>query len=66
MELSLEMTKEELELFFRERPAINKTGICKEAEISKGLLDMIFRGDRPLTKETVGKLKAVLKKYGYR
>jgi len=66
MEVSFEMTKEELELFFQERPAINKTGICKEAEISKGLLDMILRGERPLTKETVGKLKPVMKKYGYR
>ncbi len=66
MDVSLGMTKEELELFFRERPAISKTGICKEARISKGLLDMIFRGDRPLTKETVTKLKAVLKKYGHR
>jgi hypothetical protein len=66
MEVSFEMTKDELELFFKERPAISKTGICQEAEISKGLLDMILRGERPLTKDTVAKLKPVMKKYGHR
>ncbi len=66
MELSFEMTKKQLEKFFQERPALSKSAVCKEAAISKGLLDMILREDRSLTDETVKKLLPILTKYGFK
>lgn len=59
------MTKEQLETFFNERPSLSRTGVCKEADISKGLLDLIFKDQRKITKKTIKKLLPVLKKYGW-
>lgn len=59
------MKKEDIEKFFKDRPALSKSSLCKEAKISKGLLDMIIKGERTLTQDTIDKLLPVLKKYGY-
>jgi plasmid maintenance system antidote protein VapI len=59
------MTVEDLEKFFKNRPAINKSAFCLEVGISRQYLNMILNRERPLTEETINKLTEVLKKYGW-
>ena len=58
------MTIKDLEDFLQKRPAINKSAFSKEVGISRQYLNMLLNRERPLTDETVGKLKPVIKKYG--
>lgn len=58
------MNVKDLEDFFKNRPAINKSAFCKESGISRQYLNMILNGERPLTDETATKLLQVMKKYG--
>jgi len=58
------MTVKDLEDFFDNRPAINKSAFCLEVGISRQYLNMILNGERPLTDETAKKLNQVMKKYG--
>ena len=58
------MTIKDLEEFFENRPAINKSAFCLEVGISRQYLNMIMNGERPLTDSTALKLMEVIKKYG--
>jgi predicted transcriptional regulator len=59
------MTKKQLEKFFEERKAINRSQFCREAGISRGLLDQIFSGDKQLTQKTIDKILPCMRIYGY-
>ncbi len=58
------MNIKDLEDFLQNRPAINKSAFSKEAGISRQYLIMLLNRERPLTDETIAKLKPVIKKYG--
>lgn len=55
---------EELIIFFEQRPALNLSGIEKEADIPAGILSKFLRYERNLTRRQVNSLLAVLKNYG--
>ena len=59
------MTIQEIQQFLEARPSLSKAGFCREADISPQYLGMIFRGDRPLTSETIERLEPVMKLYGW-
>jgi hypothetical protein len=59
------MKIDQLEQFFEERPAINKSVFAKECGISRQYLLMILDHKRPLTEQTAGKILPVMKKYGW-
>lgn len=56
---------DQLKQFLSERPALSKSGVCREAKISTQQLNYILRGERGLTDNVKNKLIPVLKKYGY-
>ena len=59
------MNIKQLEQFFEERPAINKSEFAKECGITRQYLLMILNHQRPLTEQTVEKLLPVMKRYGW-
>ena len=59
------MTQKQLVNFFEKRPAINKSAFANETGISRQYLNMLLKGDRPVTSEVSVKLEQMMKKYGY-
>lgn len=58
------MFKESLIEFFT-RPGINKSGVCKEANITLQYLNRVLAGTQPVTEKLKSKLLPILKTYGY-
>ncbi|MCH8568739.1 MAG: hypothetical protein LAT67_10765 [Balneolales bacterium] len=59
------MNTKQLEKFFEERPAINKTVFAKECGISRQYLLLLLKGERPFTESVTEKLREQIRKYGY-
>jgi len=59
------MTKKDIEQFLESRPSLSKAGFCREAGVSRQLIDYILKDDRKLTDETIEKLEPVMQKYGW-
>jgi hypothetical protein len=59
------LTKEDLEGFFEERPSLSRDGIAREAGISPKTLQYAHEGKRSVTTRTKELLMPVLLKYGY-
>ena len=59
------MTATQLKTFLESRSALSVSAFCREAGVSKRLIDYILSGERSLTDETVSKLLPVMGKYGY-
>ena len=59
------LTVSDLKDFLKSRSALSVSAFCREAGVSKRLLDYILNGERTLTDETAAKLLPVMKKYGY-
>ena len=55
----------QLQRFFAERPALRVTAIEREATLGTGTLSKAIKGEKKLHRETIAKLKPVLKKYGF-
>jgi len=58
------MNKKEIKQFLKDKPAVSKRGLCREAGITPQYLNMILRDERPLTENVINKIKPVLHKYG--
>lgn len=58
------MTNQSLQSFFS-RPGINKSGVCKEANITLQYLNRVLAGTQPVTEKLKTKLLPILKSYGY-
>ena len=58
-------TVSDLKKFLESRSALSVSAFCREAGVSKRLLDYILNGERTLTDETIYKLLPVMRKYGY-
>ena len=50
---------------FLDRPGINVSGICKEADLDPSYLRKILIGKRSLTQDIIKKLEPVLVRYGF-
>lgn len=62
------MNKQTIEQFLESRPAISKSAFCREVGedgITPQYLNMIFRGERPLTDEVIEKIEPVMVNYGW-
>jgi plasmid maintenance system antidote protein VapI len=59
------MTKQDIQQFLESRPSLSKVGFCREAGISRQLIDYILNDDRNLTDDTIEKIKPVMLRYGW-
>lgn len=59
------MNKQDIEQFLEIRPSLSKAGFCREAGVSRQLIDYILNDERKLTDETIEKLEPVMLKYGW-
>lgn len=60
-----QITSDDLQGFFADRPALNKTVFAKEADISRQYLFLLLAGEREMSDQVARNLSAIMRKYGY-
>ena len=60
-----QVKKEDLKKFLESRSALSVSAFCREAGVSKRLIDYILSDERTLTNETASRLLPIMIKYGY-